>query len=89
MIETLVPTAEMLAAHQRMAALPAISRSIAVGGDDADAEAARLARFQLKAAYNKLYGLEKTAAEFGRTDAALLAAIDAAKAEIIRRKTSA
>ena len=86
MIETLVPTAEMLAAHQRMAALPRISRSIKLEGDDAGQDAVRIAKLALKGSYQRLYNLQKLAAASGRTDAALLAAIDAAKAEITRRK---
>ena len=88
MIELLTPNPDALAAHKRLASLPKIVRSIKLEGDDADADAARLAKLALKASYARLYGLQKVAAD-GRTDAALLAAIQAANADISRRKTSA
>jgi hypothetical protein len=88
-IEVLTPNADALAAHQRLASLPSISRSLTLKGDDRDADAVRLTKLALKAAYNRLYGLQKIAAETGRTDAALTAAMETAKADISRRKTSA
>lgn len=88
MIELLTPNPDALAAHARLASLPRIVRSIKLDGDDADADAARLAKLALKASYQRLYGLQKIAAN-GTADAALTAAIQAANADISRRKTSA
>lgn len=89
MIGALTATAEQMAAHARPASLPTIVRKLAMEGDDADADRARLAKLALKTIYNRLYRLQKIVAESGTTDAALVAAIDAAKAEITRRKTNA
>lgn len=89
MIDALTATAEQLAAHARLAALPTIVRKLAMEGDDADADRARLAKLALKASYARLYGLQKIVAESGTTDAALLAAMETAKAEITRRKGNA
>jgi hypothetical protein len=88
-IDALTATAEQLAAHARLAALPTIVRKLAMEGDDADADRARLAKLALKASYARLYGLQKIVAESGTTDAALLAAMETAKAEITRRKGNA
>jgi hypothetical protein len=85
-IEVLMPTEAQFAAHERMAALPRIVRKLAMEGDDADADRARLAKLALKASYARLYGLQKIAAESGTTDAALTAAIETAKADITRKK---
>jgi len=87
-IDVLTPNPDALAAHKRLASLPKIVRSIKLEGDDADADAARLAKLALKASYQRLYGLQKAAAN-GTADAALTAAIQAANADISRRKTSA
>lgn len=88
MIDVLTPNPAALAAHARLAALPTIVRKLAMEGDDADADRARLAKLALKASYSRLYGLQKIAAETGTTDAALLAAIETAQAEIKRRKNA-
>ena len=88
MIDALTATAEQMAAHARLASLPRIVRQLAIEGDDADADRARLAKLALKASYARLYGLQKIAAN-GTADAALTAAIQAANADISRRKTSA
>jgi hypothetical protein len=88
-IDVLTPNADALAAHKRLATLPTIVRKLAMEGDDADADRARLAKLALKASYQRLYGLQKIAAETGTTDAALLAEMEAAQAEITRRKTNA
>ena len=87
MIGALTTTAEQMAAHARLAALPRIVRKLAMEGDDADADRARLAKLALKASYARLYGLEKIAIN-GKADAALNAAIEAAKADITRKKCS-
>ena len=89
MIDALTTTAEQLEAHARLASLPRIVRQLAMEGDDADADRARLAKLALKASYARLYGLQKVAAESGSTDAALLAAMESAKADITRRKKGA
>lgn len=86
MIDALTTTAAQLEAHARLAALPRIVRKLAMEGDDADADRARLAKLALKASYSRLYGLQKIAAESGTTDAALNAAIETAKADITRKK---
>ena len=86
MIDALTTTAAQLEAHARLAALPRIVRKLAIEGDDADADRARLAKLALKASYARLYGLQKIAAESGTTDAALNAAIETAKADITRKK---
>ena len=88
MIDALTATAEQMAAHARLASLPRIVRQLAIEVDDADADRARLAKLALKASYQRLYGLQKIAAN-GTADAALTAAIQAANADISRRKTSA
>ena len=88
MIDALTTTAEQMAAHARLAALPTIVRKLAMDGDDADANRARTAKLALKRSYARLYGLQKIAAECGTTDAALIAAIDTAKADIRRKKCS-
>ena len=77
-----------MAAHKRLETLPRVVRKLAMEGDDADADRARLAKLALKASYSRLYGLQKIAAESGGTDAALLAAIETAQAEIKRRKNA-
>ena len=86
MIDVLTPNPAALAAHARMESLPRVVRKLAMEGDDADADRARLAKLALKASYSRLYLLQKIAAESGTTDAALLAAMETAKAEIKRRK---
>ena len=86
MIDVLTPNPAALAAHARLESLPRVVRKLAMEGDDADADRARLAKLALKASYSRLYGLQKIAAESGGTDAALIAAMETAKAEIKRRK---
>jgi len=85
-IGALTASAEQMAAHARLASLPRIVRQLAMEGDDADADRARLAKLALKASYARLYGLQKIVAETGTTDAALNAAIETAKADITRKK---
>jgi hypothetical protein len=85
-IGALTTTAAQLEAHARLASLPRIVRKLAMEGDDADADRARLAKLALKASYARLYGLQKIVAETGTTDAALNAAIETAKADITGKK---
>ena len=78
MIELLMPTAEQFEAHERLAALPRISREIGLARDDLDTTDDRAAEKLKQARVMRYHALRKSLSKKSMTDAARVAVLNQA-----------